>query len=94
MVILLNTPVQQNVISPLGRKPLPRVFTQVPSQVLKIPISFLRPSALHVNNSNHQHEYVINLERNLESSKLNPSSARTLVCDAFNFLEVGVEEQP
>ena len=71
-LILLNTPVLQNVISPLGSNPLPRVFTQVPSQVVKIPIHFLRPSALHVNNSNRQHNYVLSLERNLV--KLNAQS--------------------
>ena len=37
-LVLLNTPVQQNVISQQGKKPLPKVFTQVPSQAIKIPI--------------------------------------------------------
>ena len=63
-LVLLNTPAQQNVISSLGRKPLPKFFTQVPSHAVKIPICFLRLSASHMNNLNHHHENIINLERN------------------------------
>ena len=63
-LILLNTPAEQNVISSLGRKPLPKFFTQVPSHAVKIPIRFLRLSATHMNNLNHHHENIINFERN------------------------------
>ena len=62
-LVLQITPVQQNVISLLGRMPITQIFhpSAFPSNTVKIPIHPLMPSGSYVNNSNHQHENTINL---------------------------------